>query len=125
MIYSLFLQRGAGLNLAPWQLIVQKSRAVTAIMALLLLLVVGVALVSPVVEAQEGAKLVPVATVNINTADAPTLAAALKGVGESRAHEIVRYREAYGPFATPQELMEVKGIGQSTLDANLKLITLE
>src|SRR6188508_3389306 len=38
--------------------------------------------------------------VNINTADAQTLASGLKGVGESRAMEIVRYREAYGPFAS-------------------------
>jgi len=63
--------------------------------------------------------------VNINTADAQTLAANLKGVGETRAQEIVRYREAYGPFASADELMEVKGIGQSTLDMNRDVITLE
>jgi competence protein ComEA len=65
------------------------------------------------------------ATVNINTADAPTLAASLKGVGQSRAVEIVRYREAYGPFSSADELAEVKGIGQSTLEQNRKVITLE
>ncbi len=63
--------------------------------------------------------------VNINTADAQTLAGKLKGVGEARAQEIVRYREAYGPFASAEELMEVKGIGKSTLDMNLEVITLE
>ena len=63
--------------------------------------------------------------VNINSADAKTLADTLKGVGETRAQEIVRYREAYGPFASADELMEVKGIGQSTLDMNRDLITLE
>ena len=66
-----------------------------------------------------------VATVNINTADAQTLAANLKGVGEARAMEIVRYREAYGPFASAEELTEVKGIGKSTLDINREVITLE
>ena len=66
-----------------------------------------------------------VARVNINTADAQTLAATLKGVGETRAMEIVRYREAYGPFASAEELTEVKGIGKSTLDMNRELITLE
>lgn len=66
-----------------------------------------------------------VATVNINTADAQTLAANLKGVGEARAMEIVRYREAYGPFASAEELTEVKGIGKSTLDMNREVITLE
>lgn len=65
------------------------------------------------------------ATVNINTADAQTLSAQLVGVGAARALEIVRYREMYGPFASPDELMEVKGIGKSTLDRNRELITLE
>ncbi|MFK7977651.1 MAG: ComEA family DNA-binding protein [Halioglobus sp.] len=63
--------------------------------------------------------------VNINTADAATLALNLRGVGQSRAQEIVRHREAYGPFASPEELMEVKGIGQSTLEQNRTRITLE
>jgi competence protein ComEA len=63
--------------------------------------------------------------VNINTADAQTLAANLKGVGEARAMEIVRYREAYGPFASAEELTEVKGIGPSTLEMNRDTITLE
>ena len=66
-----------------------------------------------------------VTTVNINSADAQTLAAHLKGVGDSRAAEIVRHRETYGPFASAEELTEVKGIGQSTLDMNRDVITLE
>ena len=65
------------------------------------------------------------ATVNINVADAATLAAALNGVGLSRAEEIVRYREAYGPFSSVEELVEVKGIGESTLEKNRTVITLE
>ena len=66
-----------------------------------------------------------VATVNINTADAATLAASLKGVGAARAEEIVRYREAYGPFKSVDELTDVKGIGNSTLEGNRAIITLE
>ena len=54
-----------------------------------------------------------------------TLASGLKGIGESRAMEIVRYRETYGPFASIDELSEVKGIGKSTLDSNRDVITLE
>jgi competence protein ComEA len=64
-------------------------------------------------------------TVNINTADALALSAGLNGVGLTRAEEIIRHREAFGPFASVDELTEVKGIGQSTLDKNRKLITLE
>jgi competence protein ComEA len=66
-----------------------------------------------------------VARVNINTADAATLAAGLKGVGLSRAQDIIRYREAYGPFKSVEELADVKGIGQSTLERNRTVITLD
>ncbi|MEM9256105.1 MAG: ComEA family DNA-binding protein [Pseudomonadota bacterium] len=65
------------------------------------------------------------ATVNINSADASTLAEQLKGVGQSRAEAIVRYRDTYGPFASTEELLEVKGIGTSTLELNRALITLD
>jgi competence protein ComEA len=68
----------------------------------------------------------PVATtVNINDADAETLAAVLVGVGDSRAEDIVRYREQYGPFTTVEQLAEVKGIGASTLDKNRAAIKLD
>lgn len=64
-------------------------------------------------------------SVNINTADVATLAEQLRGVGHSRAQEIVRHREAYGRFASLEELLEVKGIGKSTLDQNRRRITLD
>jgi competence protein ComEA len=63
--------------------------------------------------------------VNINTADEEALAAGLKGVGPARAKEIVRYRESFGPFSSVEELVEVQGISQNTLDKNRALITLE
>lgn len=66
-----------------------------------------------------------VETVNINSADADALAARLKGVGPTRAKEIVRYRESYGPFASVEELAEVQGISKATLDKNRAAITLE
>lgn len=64
-------------------------------------------------------------TVNINDADAETLAAVLVGVGDSRAEDIVRYREQFGPFTTVEQLAEVKGIGPSTLDKNRASIKLD
>jgi len=63
--------------------------------------------------------------VNINTANAQTLEKKLVGVGEARAGDIVRYREIYGSFVSADELAEVKGIGQSTVDRNRDVITLE
>jgi competence protein ComEA len=77
------------------------------------------------VYAQDEAPPATMAAVNINKADAATIASALKGVGNARAEEIVRYREAYGPFTSVDELTEVKGIGNSTLDNNRAKITLE
>ena len=65
------------------------------------------------------------AVVNINSADADTLATALDGVGKNRAREIVRYREAYGPFYSVEDLLEVRGVGQSILNNNRERIILE
>lgn len=56
--------------------------------------------------------------VNINTADAATMAAVLDGVGLKKAQAIVSYREANGRFDTPAELAKVKGIGPATVDRN-------
>ncbi len=56
--------------------------------------------------------------VNINTASAQALAEALTGVGETRAQAIVEHREANGRFASPDDLMEVSGIGSTTVEAN-------
>ena len=56
-------------------------------------------------------------TVNINTADAATLAS-LNGIGESKAEAIIVYREANGPFESVEQLVEVKGIGSRTVEKN-------
>lgn len=56
--------------------------------------------------------------VNINTADAGQLAEELDGVGMAKAEAIIRYRDENGAFATPEELVKVKGIGDRILDAN-------
>ena len=56
--------------------------------------------------------------VDINTADAETLAAELEGVGLSKAQAIVQYRTVNGPFQSADELVEVKGIGSRTIEMN-------
>lgn len=63
--------------------------------------------------------------VNINEADVSTLADVLQGVGESRARAIVEYREQHGPFDSIDELSEVKGIGEATVNLNRERILLE
>jgi competence protein ComEA len=56
--------------------------------------------------------------VNINTADATTLAAELTGVGPALAEAIVADRQAHGSFATPEALTRVKGIGARIVEMN-------
>ena len=56
--------------------------------------------------------------VNINTADAETLATGLSGVGDARASAIVAYREQNGPFQSVDDLTRVKGIGEHILELN-------
>ena len=57
-------------------------------------------------------------TVNINTADAPTIARELKGIGLKRAQAIVDYRAKHGPFKSADELGLVRGIGQKVIQGN-------
>lgn len=61
--------------------------------------------------------------VDINTADAATLAEALTGVGAAKAQAIVDYREQHGPFKSVDELAMVDGIGEKTLAANKDKLT--
>ena len=61
---------------------------------------------------------------NINTADAQTIAAQLNGVGASKAQAIVDYREQVGGFKSIDELENVTGIGQKTVEKNRQNISL-
>jgi competence protein ComEA len=58
------------------------------------------------------------APVNINTANAEEIAAALNGIGLSKAQAIVEYRDAYGKFNRADEIVFVRGIGESTYEKN-------
>ncbi|RLA34450.1 MAG: helix-hairpin-helix domain-containing protein [Gammaproteobacteria bacterium] len=62
--------------------------------------------------------------VNVNTADAETISAELKGVGITKALAIVEFREANGPFKSPEDLTMVKGIGERTVEINQEFILL-
>jgi competence protein ComEA len=56
--------------------------------------------------------------VDLNSADAATLARELEGIGPARAKAIVEYRERNGKFRSPDELLNVKGIGPQVLEEN-------
>ena len=57
---------------------------------------------------------IALAAVNINTATKDELVS-LKGIGPSRAQEIIDYRTKNGPFKTVDDLEKVKGIGPGTM----------
>lgn len=62
--------------------------------------------------------------VNINTADAATIAKSLDGIGLSKAKAIVAFRDEHGPFKSVDDVTQVKGIGQATLERNHDAILL-
>ncbi len=55
------------------------------------------------------------ARVDINTANAATLAEKLPGIGPVKAAAIILYRQAHGPFASVEAIAAVKGIGPATI----------
>ena len=65
--------------------------------------------------------LAPVAIagpVDVNTADARTLARELDGVGMAKAEAIVSYREKNGPFKNADDLAKVRGLGKKLIEQN-------
>jgi competence protein ComEA len=64
------------------------------------------------------ASLAVAGPVNINTADAATLATELTGIGPALAAEIVRDREQNGQFDSADALARVKGVGARIVEMN-------
>lgn len=56
--------------------------------------------------------------VNINSASASEIAAALKGIGQSKAEAIVAYRKEVGGFKNASDIVQVKGIGNAIYEKN-------
>lgn len=62
--------------------------------------------------------------VNVNTATVEELQM-LPGIGAARAAAVVRTRKARGGFKRLEDLLEVKGIGEASLDKMRAHVTLE
>ncbi len=62
--------------------------------------------------------------VNINTADVAALCT-LPGIGESRAADIIAYREANGKFASCEDIMKVPGIKNAAYEKIRDKITVK
>ena len=62
--------------------------------------------------------------ININTASISELDQ-LPGIGETRAQDIIIYRDIHGPFEKIEDLMNVPGIGESTFNNIKDYITIQ
>jgi len=65
---------------------------------------------------------VALAAVNLNTATKEELDA-VKGIGPVKAQAIVDYRKEHGPFKSVDDLKNVKGFGDKTVDSMRKDLT--
>lgn len=74
---------------------------------------------APLVSADE--TLAKRETININTASTEALAS-LDGIGEVKAEAIVAWRQENGDFVSIDQLVEVSGIGEATVEANRDLL---
>ena len=61
--------------------------------------------------------------INVNTAGYYDLMR-LPGIGEKRARAILDWREEHGGFSAPEQLLEIRGIGEKILEGLLPYIEL-
>jgi competence protein ComEA len=87
------------------------ARVSAVALAGLLALVIGVASTATSAEGEAGLN----GTVNVNTATLEELTL-LPGIGESRAQAVIETRKRRGGFKSVDDLMEVKGIGEASLE---------
>jgi len=66
----------------------------------------------------------PPQKISLNYADV-WLLAALPGIGQGKAQAIVDYRKEHGHFSRVEDLLNVEGIGSTTLERIRDLITIE
>jgi competence protein ComEA len=62
--------------------------------------------------------------INLNTANIEELAN-LPGIGEKKAEAIVAYRTSNGPFASAEDLLKVKGVGDKLLEKIKPMLTVK
>ena len=72
-----------------------------------------------------GAVSIQAQPININQANVEEIAKNLQQIGMVKAQAIVDYREEHGEYQGIEQLLQVRGIGVSTLELNKDLIVLE
>lgn len=57
--------------------------------------------------------------IDLNSADAKTLAKSVKGIGMIRAESIIKYRLSHGKFTSLNDLTQVPGLGKNFVARHL------
>lgn len=89
------------------------------------LFALGLNLINPAVAKVYKDKPVVDLRIDLNKASADEIAFNLKGIGPSKAERIVEWREKNGPFTSVRDVLQVKGIGEKTLQVIRHLIKVE
>ena len=76
-------------------------------------------------EAKPGMMMLEPMAENINSTLSEDLAVHLKGIGLITAQAVIDYRNENGDFSSPEDIMNVKGIGEHTFEANKDMIVVE
>ena len=84
-------------------------RAAAALAALLLIATLAANAAPPAAPPPDAG-----AAVNVNSASSEQLMS-LPGIGAAKADAIVKYREEHGPYKQPEDLLQVRGIGEALL----------
>ena len=63
--------------------------------------------------------------VHVNYDDAERMAELLDGIGAAKAQLIIDYRTEHGPFLQLEDLLNVKGIGEKTIEKNKDKISFD
>lgn len=90
-------------------------RVAGLLLAILVLAPAAVTGATPVSTAAAAQEPVPERKVDLNTADAIELQRA-PGIGPAMAQRILDWREEHGPFERLEDLLDIRGIGEKTLE---------
>ena len=86
-----------------------------------LLMIIALAIVTTLPAVSNAEAVTGGGKVNINSANADEMAR-LPGIGVAKANAIITYRGEYGPFHKPEDLMKVRGVGNSIFEKIRELV---